>query len=67
MERNVTELPIDYLRPEACCVSSNHGPTPIEIQRWDDNGGAIPPDLKLRRKRPSWLFHEEPSELVTAE
>ena len=41
MERNVTKHTIDCLKEAVCSASPNHGLTLIEIQRWEDDGGAI--------------------------
>jgi hypothetical protein len=48
-------------------ASPNHGLTPLEIQRWEDDGGAIPADAMPRRERAERHFHEPVGELVTAE
>jgi hypothetical protein len=44
MERNVTNPFIDKLMQAARPGSHSHAPTPAEIQRWEDDGGAIFPD-----------------------
>lgn len=67
MERNVTQHTIDRLKQTACAASPNHGLTPIEIQRWEDDGGAFPAGPWLHRKRYEWYHHEEPYERAAAE
>jgi hypothetical protein len=56
MERNVTNSSIDRLNNRADRlnnrirpVAHEHAPTPTEIQRWEDDGGAILPDAPDRR------------------
>src|ERR1700686_3177910 len=44
MERNVTNPFIDNLMKAARPGSHSHAPSPVEIQRWEDDGGAIFPD-----------------------
>src|SRR5262249_5672690 len=51
MERNVTKPVHDYPKHPACQPSSHHGPSPAEIQRWEDDGGAIPTARKARRRQ----------------
>jgi hypothetical protein len=67
MERNVTRHFIDCLKQAACSASPNHGLSPLEIQRWEDDGGAIPADAMPRRERAERHFHEPVGELVAAE
>jgi hypothetical protein len=66
MERNVTKHLIDCLKEAIRSASSNHGLTLIEIQRWEDDGGAIPA-RSIRRRKTDRHVHEEPHELETAE
>jgi hypothetical protein len=44
MERKVTSPFIDNLMQAARPGSHSHAPNPAEIQRWEDDGGAIFPD-----------------------
>jgi hypothetical protein len=67
MERNVTKHTIDCLKEAACSGSPNRGLTPIEIQRWEDDGGAIPAARPTRRQRHERHDHDEPHELIAAE
>jgi hypothetical protein len=67
MERNMTRHLIDCLKQAACSASPNHGLTLIEIQRWEDDGGAIPTDAMPRRERVERHRHEPVGELVAAE
>jgi hypothetical protein len=55
MERNVANslfkiTIIDRRLPVAFSASSNE-PTPLEIQRWEDDGGAVLRDALRPRKR----------------
>jgi hypothetical protein len=67
MERNVTKHLIDCLKHAACSASPNHGLTLIEIQRWEDDGGAILAELTPRRDGADRHLHNPTGELVTAE
>ena len=67
MERNVTKHLIDCLKQAACSASPNRGLTPLEIQRWEDDGGAIPTDAMPGRVRAERHRHEPVGELVAAE
>jgi len=58
---------IDCLKQAACSASSNCGLTLIEIQRWEDDGGAILADAAPRHARTDWHLHEPVGELVAAE
>jgi hypothetical protein len=49
MERNVTNFFIDNLTQMPRRGSHSHAPTPAEIQRWEDDGGAILPDKPPHR------------------
>jgi len=66
MERNMTKHTIDCLKDAVCSASPNHGLTLIEIQRWEDDGGAIPAGPTPRRQRCERHGHEEPHEAVAA-
>lgn len=37
----MTNLVIDRLKQTARSAAHEHGPTPAEIQRWEDDGGAV--------------------------
>jgi hypothetical protein len=56
----------NWLRHAACSASPNHGLTPIEMQRWEDDGGAILPDAPRRHRHEPHLGHEI-EELAAAE
>jgi hypothetical protein len=62
----MTKHTIDHLKQAVCSASPNHGLTPIEIQRWEDDGGAIPARRTARRQRRERHDHEEPHELIAA-
>jgi hypothetical protein len=57
MERNVTNPFIDRLERKARSGPHTHGPTPAEIQRWEDDGGAVRPDPRPRHTE---RHHHEP-------
>jgi len=63
----VTKHTIDCLKEAVCSASPNHGLTPIEIQRWEDDGGAVLAEPAMRRPRHVRHFHHEPHELAAAE
>ena len=67
MERNVTKHTIDCLKEAVCSASPNHNLTLIELQRWEDDGGAISAGPTPRRQRCVRQDHEEPHELADAE
>jgi hypothetical protein len=54
------------LKHAACSRSPHHGPTLIEIQRWDDDGGAVLSDTPRRHRHEPHLGHET-KELAAAE
>ncbi|TMJ61620.1 MAG: hypothetical protein E6G81_04130 [Alphaproteobacteria bacterium] len=60
----MTQHIIDCLTHAACSASPNHGLTPLEIQRWEDDGGAILAEPKRQRQRRDWHLHEAPYELA---
>src|SRR5881227_955622 len=62
MERNVTNPLIDRLIQAARPGWHDHAPTPAEIQRWEDDGGAILPDPPRRTER----HHHDDIELAAA-
>ena len=35
---------VDFLKQTGRSASHEHDPTPAEIQRWEDDGGALLPD-----------------------
>ena len=55
MERNMTS-PLftttitDRWMQAARAASADHDLTPIEIQRWEDDGGAVGPEVRPRTK-----------------
>ena len=63
----MTKHIIDSLKEEVCSASPNHGLTLIEIQRWEDDGGAIPAGPTPPQQRCMRDDHEEPRELAYAE
>ena len=60
----MTQHIIDCLTHAACSASPNHGLTPLEIQRREDDGGAILAEPKRQRQRRDWHLHEAPYELA---
>jgi hypothetical protein len=66
VKRNMTQHIIDCLKQAACSASPNHGLTSLEIQRWEDDGGAIllgaAPGKSTERR-----LHEAVGELTAAE
>jgi len=54
------------LKHAACSISPHHGPTLIEVQRWEDDGGAVLADVTTRRRHEPHLGHEI-EELAAAE
>jgi hypothetical protein len=67
VKRNMTQQIIDCLRHAACSASPNHGLTPLEIQRWEDDGGAILAEPPPRRARAGDHDRECVGELAAAE
>ena len=58
----------DCLKHAARAASPNHGLTLIEIQRWEDDGGAILADAAPRHAATDrHLHHDEVGELAAAE
>ena len=55
MERNMTTglytTTIDDRLPATCSAVSGHDVTPLDIQRWEDDGGAVLPDAMPRKQR----------------
>ena len=68
MERNVTNLFIDGLKQTARSAEHEHehGPTPAEIQRWEDDGGAVSPPPAPTKKSAERHVREPLHELVAA-
>ena len=60
----MTKFCIDDLKQHACSASPNHGLTPLDIQRWEDDGGAILAEPKRQRQRRDWHLYEAPYELA---
>ena len=63
----MTQHIIDCLKHAACSASPNRGLTPLEIQRWEDDGGVIVADVPARRERSGEHDDEPAGELVAAE
>ena len=63
----MTQHLIDCLKYAACAASPNHGLTPLEIQRWEDDGGAILIDAPTYRDRTGEHHHEPAGELAAVE
>ncbi len=63
MERNVTNRLIDRLSQVPVSRPHSHAPTRDEIQRWEDDGGAILPEPLTRPKRHR---HSDEAELAAA-
>jgi hypothetical protein len=56
------------LKHAACSRSPHRGPTLIEIQRWEDDGGAVLPDATPRRDKAGQHRHyHEVGELAAAD
>jgi prevent-host-death family protein len=62
----VTKHTIDCLKGTVCSASPNHGLTALEIQRWEDDGGAIFTSCVRRRQRCDRHVHDAPRELAPA-
>jgi hypothetical protein len=67
VKRNMTRHIIDCLKHAACAATPNHGLTPLEIQRWEDDGGAILADISPRRDRTGTHHHEPVGEWAAVE
>jgi hypothetical protein len=66
-KRNMTTHTFDYLKQAVCSASPNHGLTLVEIQRWEDDGGAILAEPMARREAIDLHLHDEIAELAAAE
>ena len=55
----MTELIIPLTRPERPTVTTDIEPTPVEIQRWEDDGGAVLPGSQWRARRPCAADHRQ--------
>jgi hypothetical protein len=66
MERNVTIHFTNYLKHAACSASPNRGLTLIEIQRWEDDGGAALVEATPRH-RAAEHHHDDVGEYAAAE
>jgi hypothetical protein len=64
MERNVRNLFGEYLNEVGRRSSHDHGPTPLDLQRWEDDGGALPPQSS---RRAEGHHHAPAPELAAAE
>jgi hypothetical protein len=67
VERNVTRPFIHHAKYAVCPASPRHGPTPIEIQRWEDDGGAVLADIAPRATCAGHHFDDPVGELAAAE
>jgi hypothetical protein len=67
VKRNMTQYIIDCLKQAACSASPNHGLTPLEIQRWEDDGGAILTEATPCRARTDGHHYEPIGELADVE
>ena len=63
MERNVTNPFTEYRNQIAGTALSENSPTWLELQRWEDDGGAVLPDLP---RRGAERRHREPAEKLAA-
>ena len=63
----MTQHIIDCLRHAASSALPNHGRTPLEIQRWEDDGGAILAGPSPRLARLGDHDHEPAGELAATE
>jgi hypothetical protein len=66
-KRNMAKQIIDRLKHAACSASPNHGLTPLEIQRWEDDGGAVLGDVAPRPEKADRRLHDEVGEMAAAE
>ena len=57
----------DCLKHAAGSASPNHGLTLVEIQRWEDDGGAVLGDAPRRERADRHLHHDAVGELAAAE
>jgi hypothetical protein len=67
VERNVTRPFIHHAKYAVCPASPRHGPTAIEIQRWEDDGGAALLDIAPRATSVDHHFDDPVGELAAAE
>ena len=65
MERNVTNPFTEYRTEPSRRPAHDRGPTPLELQRWEDDGGAVRPESSPRRAERHQ--HDLPRELAAAE
>jgi hypothetical protein len=66
-KRNMAKQIIDCLKHAACSASPNHGLTPLEIQRWEDDGGAVLGDAAPRPEKADRRVDNEVGEMAAAE
>jgi hypothetical protein len=66
MERYVTNIFIDRRKQTARSAAHEHDPTPAEIQRWEDDGGAVSPPPAPIKKSAEQQVREPLRELVAA-
>ena len=62
----MTKYNIDCIKHATWSASPNHGLTLIEVQRWEDDGGAIPTHRR-RTHKPDQHVEEAEHELVARE
>jgi hypothetical protein len=67
VERNVTRPFIHHAKYVVCPASPRHGPTAIEIQRWEDDGGAAFHDIAPRATSADHHIDDRVGELAAAE
>ena len=67
VERNVTKPFIQHAEHAVCPASPKHGPTALDIQRWEDDGGAVFPDITPRSKCAEHHIDDRVVELAAAE
>ena len=51
MERNVTNPFTEYRTEPSRRPAHDRGPTPLELQRWEDDGGPVAPEPNARQPR----------------
>jgi len=63
----MTKFCIDDLKQHACSASPNHGLTPLDIQRWEDDGGAILAEPAPWSRRAHRHRHDEMPQMAAAD
>jgi hypothetical protein len=59
MEEKMKELIVPLIRPEQPAVTAEIEPTPVEIQRWEDDGGAVLPVSQQRARCHRGVNHQQ--------